>query len=367
LMRIFMLVQHERIRGPVARHTPHLVAALRSLGNTVVTHPWGRARDEESLGTKVTHRFRDVFSVARALREEAFDVAIVKSAHDWRTLIRDIAVVLAIRRRVRPIVLQLHGSQASRLVEPGHRLFKLTTASLLRLVDGVLVLSTEEQRQWQAFRGRPRILVVRNPYVRKFFPVARKAGEPRGKRPRVLFVGRLMKEKGVFDLVEAMPQVLARTECNLVIVGDGDGERKLREQIERLGLQNRVTATGYLTGLELSREYERATIFVLPSWSEGFPTVLAEAMDAGLAIVTTRIRGAVDHLVDGENAIFVEPRDVDGLAAAVVALLHDPDRCTRMAAANRERVRLFDAEVVGDEYLEVLRSIIRQGGRTEGV
>jgi glycosyltransferase involved in cell wall biosynthesis len=357
-MRIFMLVQHETIRGPVGKHTPHLVAALRSLGSMVVTHPWGRERDKESLSAKVPNRLRDVISVARAVREQDFDVVVVQSAHDWRTLIRDIAGVLAVKRQVRPVVIQLHGSQASRLAERGHRPFKLATAALLALVDGVLVLSTEEQRQWQAFRSRPRVFAVKNPYVRKYSSVAREAGETPGERPRVLFVGRLTKEKGVFDLVEAIPHVLARADCDLVVVGDGGQERKLRDQIRRLGLEDRVTMTGYLAGSDLSGEYARATILVLPSWSEGFPTVLAEAMDAGLAIVTTRIRGAVDHLADGENALFVEPRDVNGLASALVALLQDRDLRTKMAAANRERVRLFDPELVGTEYLQVLQSII---------
>jgi glycosyltransferase involved in cell wall biosynthesis len=357
-MRIFMLVPHETIRGPVAKHTPHLVAALQSLGSTVVTHPWGRERDDESLGAKVTDRLRDVLSVARAVREQDFDVLVVKSAHDWRTLIRDIAGVLATRRRVRPVVIQLHGSQASRLAQPGHRAFKLATAALLALVDGVLVLSTEEQRQWQAFRpGRP-VFTVKNPYIRNSSSTAREDVKTSTERPRVLFVGRLKKEKGVFDLVEAMPHVLARADCDLVVVGDGGQERKLRDQIGRLGLQDHVIMAGYLAGSDLSREYAWATIFVLPSWSEGFPTVLAEAMDAGLPIVTTRIRGAIDHLGDGENALFVEPREVNGLASALVALLQDRDLRTRMAAANRERVRLFDPELVGAEYLQVLQSII---------
>jgi glycosyltransferase involved in cell wall biosynthesis len=116
---------------------------------------------------------------------------------------------------------------------------------------------------------------------------------------------------------------------------------------------------GHLAGSELSHEFRVATIFVLPSWSEGFPTVLAEAMDAGLPIVTTRIHGAADHLIAGENALFVEPRDVNGLASALIRLLEDRDLRTRMASANRERIRIFEPNVVAAEYLHVLRSFVR--------
>jgi glycosyltransferase involved in cell wall biosynthesis len=356
-MRIFMLVQPEGIRGPVGKHTAHLVSALRSLGSTVVTHPCGRWRDDESLGAKAANRLRDVFSVARAARDQDFDVVVIKSSHDWQTLIRDIAVLLPIRRRMRSIVIQLHGSQSSRLAEPGHHAFKLATAALLALLDGVLVLSSEEQRQWQAFRPRMPVFTVKNPYVRKS-PSARGAEEISTEKPRVLFVGRLIREKGIFDLVEAMALVQGRAECELVIVGEGAEEQALRDSIERLGFTRHVMMTGYLRGSDLVAEYARATILVLPSWSEGFPTVLTEAMDAGLPIITTRIRGAADHLVDGKHALFVEPRDVSGLASAIVALLGDPDLRARMAVANRERIALFEPHAVGAEYLRVLETIV---------
>ena len=137
----------------------------------------------------------------------------------------------------------------------------------------------------------------------------------------MLFVGRLIEEKGVFELVEAFAKVREQTHCHLVIVGEGGHERELRHRVSELGLGESVTMPGHLSESALSDEYRKATVFVLPSWSEGFPTVLAEAMDAGLPIITTRIHGAADHLIAGENALFVEPRDVNGLASALIRLI----------------------------------------------
>jgi glycosyltransferase involved in cell wall biosynthesis len=356
-MRIFMLVQGPHARGPVPKHTSHLVAALRSLDCTVVTHPWGQHRGGESLLEKLIQRPRDVLSVYRALRHQTFEVAVIKTAHDWHTLLRDIAVALVIRRRCRPVVLQLHGSRASHLVEPGRHAFKDATAVLLSLVDGILVLSTEEERQWRAFRRRPPVFPVKNPYVRVFPADSHEPTRTSARNTGVLFVGRLIEAKGVFDLVDALPDVLEQTSCQLVIVGEGDQEQELRDRIHRLGLDAHVTLTGYLTGSELTDRYREATIFVLPSWDEGFPTVLAEAMDAGVPIVTTRIRGAADHLDPGEHALFVEPRDVKGLSSAITTLLGDRDLRARMAETNRNRVRMFEPQVVAAEYLEVLKSV----------
>jgi glycosyltransferase involved in cell wall biosynthesis len=121
---------------------------------------------------------------------------------------------------------------------------------------------------------------------------------------------------------------------------------------------------GHLTGSELRREYAEATLLALPSWTEGFPTVLAEAMDAGLPIVTTRIRGAADHLVEGVHALFVGPQDVGAITSAILTLLRDRDLRERMGSANRQRLRIFDPEVVGAEYLQVLRSLVPAQARS---
>jgi rhamnosyl/mannosyltransferase len=351
-MRIFMLVQRDRIRGPVPKLTPVLITELRALGCTVVTHPWGRRSDRESLPTKVRRTLQDVDSARRAARGVEFDVALVTTAHDWRAVLRDIAVALVLRRHRRPVLLHFHGSKTALLVRPGSHLFKLASRLLLRLTDGVLVLSTEERRQLVAFRPSTPVHAVRNPYERKSFP-ARDAPHA-GEVPQLLYVGRLLREKGVLDLVEAMPSVLERAPCRLAIVGDGEVERALRDRIRDLGLAESVSMPGYLQGEELLRAYAEADVFVLPSWSEGFPTVLAEAMDAGLAIVTTRIQGAVDHLVEGEHALFTTPGDVDGLADALVEAVQSPDLRARMGAANRERVGRFDPDAVAREYLLAL-------------
>ena len=358
-----MLVQDPAARGPVPRHTRYLVDGLRRLGCTVVTHPWGsRSADVGLLGT-VAERLGDVRSAAREAARQPFDIGVVKTSHDWRTLARDLAVVAAMRRTRRPLVLQLHGSRAAALVEPGHRAFKAATAALLAMADGVMVLSTEEQRQWRAFRPEPPIFTVKNPYVRSFGATAA-ADETAASPPQLLFVGRLIEQKGVFDLAGAFPTVLERADCELVFAGDGPAEPELKRKLASAGIADRVRFAGYLAGADLTEAYRRATVFVLPSWSEGFPTVLAEAMDAGLPVVTTRIRGAADHLVDGENALFVAPRDVEGLAAALTTLLEDPDRRARMARANRARVDVFAPDVVAREYLDVLHAVLaRADGR----
>jgi glycosyltransferase involved in cell wall biosynthesis len=98
---------------------------------------------------------------------------------------------------------------------------------------------------------------------------------------------------------------------------------------------------------------------VLPTYAEGFPTVITEAMSAGLPIITTGIRGAADRLEDGTNALFVRPRDSVGLFKAMERLLQDGALRSMMSEANIERVRVFSPDVVGQEYVSTLLAISR--------
>lgn len=365
-MRILMLSPGPGIRGPLPKHTPVLVAALRELGCDVATMSWGRRSDREGAVTKIGGRVQDIIHIRRRLRENPVDVLVVKTAHDWRTLGRDVPLLVATRRLSRTIVLQFHGSFSDRLVSPGRRLFKAASAQLMRLTDAALLLSSEELSQWRQFFPAGRFYLVANPYVptrtSRPDPVTWQRALP-DDRPILLYVGKLIDTKGIFDLLRAMPLILEWIPCHLLVAGDGPQAREVHEQVARLGLADHVTLVGYLRGGQLEAAYRMARALVLPTyWAEGFPTVITEAMDWGLPIVTTRIRGAADYLEEGVNALFVPPRDPGAIADAAERLLSDPSLCAKMAHANQEKVQEFAPEKVARQYLKALEETVRLGG-----
>lgn len=361
-LRILMLVPNPNIHGPLPKHTPLLVEALRQLGCSVRTEFWGRQREGETLAEKSIGRVRSIANVYRALRSETFDVMVVKTAHDWATLARDIPLVVACRRLSPRIVIQFAGSRSDRLVVPGSGFFKSATRLLVELSDAAMVLSSQEQQQWQRFAPAKPFYVVQNPFLPLEVPGVsdRHIGVVRRNEPVLLFVGRLIAAKGIFELLTAMPTILSQVQCHLLVAGDGDEAYQVRQCIQRLGLEGNVTMTGYITGGSLATIYDAASILVLPTFfDEGFPTVISEAMSAGLPIVTTRIRGAADHLEEGINALFVQPHDPDGLAESLIHLLNDAPLRQRMAQANREKVKEFAPERVAPLYLKVLTDVVQ--------
>jgi glycosyltransferase involved in cell wall biosynthesis len=356
-MKILMLTPFPGVRGPIPKHTPLLVDGLRRRGCTVTTEPWGRHADPDSVVERAVSRLGDVARIRRRLRAEHFDVMVVKTSHEWPSMLRDLPLLAATRRSVPSIVFQFHGGRSDKLGAQRQFAFKTASSILFRLSDGVLVLSSEEQQLLQEFWPAGAFHVVANPFagVPDEVPASKRSDGP----TILLFASRLIAEKGIFETLDAIKMLDTHPACRLVIAGSGPAEADVARRIRDLGIENRVTLAGFLSGDDLARAYREAAIFVLPTyWFEGFPTAITEAMAAGLPIITTATRGIVDHLEGGENAIFVPPRDARAIADAVAALVGDHDRCVRMAIANRAKVAAFSPEAVAEEYREALERII---------
>jgi len=357
--RILMLSPRASVTGPIPKITTLLLEPLRAAGCDVIVESWGRHSDTESLADKVLGRVRDIIRVRSVVSAHSFDVMIVKTSHEWMSLLRDVPLLIATRRRVPAVVAEFHGGNSERLAARGHRAFKWCTRMLFRRIDGGFVLSSEEARGSAAFYPAGRFRVIVNPFQSSDHD----GDAPRPDRlpeiPTLLFAGRLLPEKGVVDTVEAFALLHARRPCGLVIAGTGPAAEDVAARVEALGLADSVTLTGQLSHDELLAQYRAADVFVLPTyWAEGFPTVLAEAMSAGLPIVTTKLRGSADHLEDGVNALFVSPREPSALADSIDRLLDDDGLRARMSAANRAKVRDFEPAKAAEIYLRALAEVV---------
>jgi glycosyltransferase involved in cell wall biosynthesis len=182
------------------------------------------------------------------------------------------------------------------------------------------------------------------------------------------YVGWLIPIKGVTHLVSAMPRVIEQhPKSILVLVGKGDekGEEeiKLQEEVESLGLTDKVLFLGWRPDVaEIMGCFD---IFVLPSLNEGMGRVLVEAMAAGLPIVASRAGGIPDLVRDGQNGLLVPPADASALAKAISDLLADKEKRKQMGEAGKEMCHPYSAEAMVEQiytlYAKVLESYCRNG------
>ena len=157
---------------------------------------------------------------------------------------------------------------------------------------------------------------------------------------RLLFVGRLAGVKGVPLLLDAVAGLRAKhPDLRLTLIGDGPERAALETQTRSLGLSEIITFAGYQSQDAVADALSETDVFVLPSFAEGVPVVLMEAMAAGLPVVSTRIAGIPELVVDGESGILVPPGDGNALTVALDKLLSDRDMCAAMGAKGRARVQ----------------------------
>jgi glycosyltransferase involved in cell wall biosynthesis len=164
-------------------------------------------------------------------------------------------------------------------------------------------------------------------------------GEPAtGPGLRLILVGRLSPEKGIGGLLEALA-MLPEAEClRLAIVGDGPMRAELDARVEQLGLGDRVTFLGRLPEAETLAEIARSDALVLPSFMEGLPIVLMEAMALGKPVIATRVAGIPELVTDGETGLLFTPSDWTELAARISALTNDKQLRQRLGAAGPLRI-----------------------------
>jgi glycosyltransferase involved in cell wall biosynthesis len=158
--------------------------------------------------------------------------------------------------------------------------------------------------------------------------------------PRLLCIGRLCEQKGQLLLLQALRRVLDRGHAaQLVLAGDGEMRADIERDIAALGLSAHVTITGWISGQQVREELRQCRAMVLPSFAEGLPVVIMEAMALARPVVSTSIAGIPELVSHGETGWLCPAGDVDALADVLQACLQTPiETLRRMGEAGRERV-----------------------------
>jgi len=198
-----------------------------------------------------------------------------------------------------------------------------------------------------------------------YYSTARPVVAP-SRGPRIISVGRLVAFKGFNDLIDACSE-LARSGIDFVcdIIGDGPLRDVLERQIERLDLSRRVNLLGSLSQQLVLEKLQAADIFALASTTDAqgatdvFPTVILEAMASARPVVSTRLAGIPELVVDGQTGILSPPRDVGALARALEQLLRDNELRMRYGRDGRARIEEhFQIEKTVAPLLQLLRETV---------
>jgi glycogen(starch) synthase len=374
--------------GGLGRHVHHLATALAAAGHEVVvlsrrpagtdpsTHP---STDEIAEGVRVVaaaqdpHEFdfgTDMMAWTLAMGHSMIRAGLaltvsgsrrrwrpdVVHAHDW--LVAHPALALAEFYDV-PIVSTMHATEAGRhsgwVAGRISRQVHALESWLVRESDSLITCSASMRDEITELfgPGLAEIAVIRNGIDAVRWPFARRQARPGP--AELLFVGRLEFEKGVHDVIAALPRI-RRTHpgTTLTVAGDGTQQQWLVEQARKHKVLKATTFVGRVDHDELVRLLHRADAAVLPSHYEPFGIAALEAAATGTPLVTSNVGGLGEAVISGRTGVSCPPRDVAALAAAVRVVLDDREAAQRRAIAARERINAdFDWHTVAAETAQV--------------
>lgn len=253
------------------------------------------------------------------------------------------------RRKGIKTILHHHGAEFFDFYENESPRGKEKIAQTIYLADRNLVLSDYHRSMMQQRFPQAKYEVLYNA-VSDSVPLSYHADAD-----GILFVGRMGKRKGVYDLIAALAELEDKLPPNIKFYFCGDGEvEKVRNLLTEMNLMHRVAHVGWCSKAELSQFMAKTMLFVLPSYHEGLPMSLLEAMLAGLPCISTNVDGIPELIQSERNGLLVEPGNLKQLEAALMQLVQDNDLRQKLSAGAQQTV---SKQFLLTKHIESLKSI----------
>jgi len=305
-------------------------------------------------------KFGRAFLYARAVRElrrvlASIDPCIVHIHFASRgSALRKMILADMVTRAGRPLVLHAHGGNFEQFHRRLPAILRHTVDGILQRANVLIALSS----RWRDFYvnecevSPSHVTVLPNP-VHWTPDVPNRSGRS---VVQFLFLGRMCQKKGTYDLVNAFAALpdAVRARARLTLAGDGDVEA-IRKLAEPFGEQMRVLP--WIDSSERERLLAQSDVFVLPSYHEGVPMALLEAMAAGLPAIVTPVGGIPDVLRTGVEGLMVEPARVTELSAAMARLVSQEGERIAYGRRAHERARSYDVHGYARSLAEIYQRI----------
>ena len=244
-------------------------------------------------------------------------------AHSHLYLTTYVAVKAAEKLGI-PSIVTIHGVSAERNIAVNlmQKLYLLSLSTRIFKSSTKIVCLTRADAEQVVRLGCPasKIRLIPNPVDAEMF----KPHPEKEQDNLIVWVGRFVPEKGLENLIDAAKLVQSRiNDVRFLLVGDGPLRNELEYLINDRGLSNIVSLMGPLEHKEVADMLAKASIFAFPSYKEGMPRAVLEAMSTGKAVVASDIPGMDEIIENGINGVLVQPRDANALGDAIIALLND--------------------------------------------
>lgn len=331
-MRVLFVAPFDGVTGGILRWAEHLFNYYQTLDDSDIK------MDKFSIGRKyavnkgqpikrIINAIKDYGRTIRdykhCLRNNKYDIAHISTSASL-SLLKDMLMIRIAHRCGTKTVIHFHFGRIPELQKQNNWEWKLMK-KVISMSDSVIVM-TESSHKTLTDCGYSNIHLVPNPLSPAVTDYIRKHPDKDRIPGTILFVGHVIKTKGVEELVDACGHI---ENVKLKIIGHTTDEMKnlLRQKaINCKGDSSWLELTGELQYEQVLDQMQRCDVFVLPTYTEGFPNVILESMACGCAIVTTKV-GAIPEMLEeddrGKYGILIDPKNTEALESAIKAMLGD--------------------------------------------
>lgn len=256
-----------------------------------------------------------------------------------------------------PTIFHLHSGAFDTFVADGSAWRRWCARHTMEKADRVLVLSTRWADWARGFAPRARVEVVGNPVRVPPSLADRRARASDG--GRVLYLGLIAEAKGSFDLLQAWARCRPQLRGWRLMVGGNGAVERFLGMADQLGIRGDIDYLGWVAGADKDAALDRADIFVLPSYREGMPVSVLEAMAHGASVIVSPVGGVPDMMTEGVHGLWVRPGDIQGLADRVCELAGTASLRSTLARNAHEHVKAnFSLEFIVARIHGVYRELL---------
>lgn len=358
-MKILMVGNHETVHG-----------GITSVISQILCHEW--TEDKVDLrflpsykggnnAQKILYFLGAVKEYKSILKKDSPDLVYIHMSHhgsfDRASILQKIA-----KKHNIPTVVHLHGSEFEKYYNECTDKKRKAISDFFETCGAVITLGTRWEQYIRSIAPKADIHVLSNSVYIPEHMVAQEKTEV-----NVLFLGVLFQRKGVADLLQAVKKLVDSRifEGNHVrfhIGGTGPEEEKLKQYVMENHLENYVNFLGWVDGEKKKKALENSQILILPSYNEGLPIAILEAISYGMPVIATNVGSIAEAVFEGENGFLVNPGDIDGYVNALQHLIMDfPLRLSMAKESRKIAEKSYDEKKYFDELYEIFQSAVLIG------
>lgn len=314
------------------------------------------SNDNNSLINSIVF-IKSIIYYLKALLERKIDLAHIHTSYG-RSFYRKIFFICLSSLFKVKIILHFHASKFDEFFIDSSGLKKRIIEFFLKKTDAIVLLCNNWKEKIDRKFDLKNTFVINNsvPFDIQQVRSNKNYKDSNLKSVKILFLGVLIKTKGIYDIIE-IAHNLTSISCKIIICGKGKEEKNLLKKVKEKNLNN-IEYLGWASGKNKFSILNNCDIFLLPSYNEGMPMAILEAMAFGLPVISTKIAGIPDMVIDGENGYLLNPGDINGFVEKIKILILNQNKRRNFGEKSKIIAKKFKREKIAEEWHILYQKIL---------